>query len=68
MQIVSIGDNLYDMSEPVFWKKIRKYFDIMSSAENVTQSAKHLRKLVLCITMLLKSFVASEVLKAGHAG
>ena len=36
MQIVSIGDNLHEMSKPVFWEK---YFN-MSSAENFTQHAK----------------------------
>ena len=40
MQIVSLGDNLHEMSNPVFWEKYKKYFK-MSSAENFTQSAKH---------------------------
>ena len=39
MQIVSIGDNLHEMSKPIFWGKKEIYFD-MSSAENFTQSAK----------------------------
>ena len=39
MQIASIGDNLYGMSNPVFLGKKEKYF-ITSSAENFTQSAK----------------------------
>ena len=39
MQIVSLGDNLHEMSNPVFWEKYGKYFK-MSSAENFTQSAK----------------------------
>ena len=39
MQIVSIGDNLHEMSNPVSWGIYVKYFD-MSSAENFTQSAK----------------------------
>ena len=39
MQIVSLGDNLHEMSYPVFWEKWEKYFK-MSSAENFTQSAK----------------------------
>ena len=39
MQIFSIGDSLYDMLNPVFWEKLRKYFK-MSSAEIFTQSAK----------------------------
>ena len=41
MQIVSSGDNLHEMSNPVFWenKKKKKYFD-MSSAENLTQDAR----------------------------
>ena len=33
MQIVSLRDNLHEMSNPVFWEK---YFK-MSSAENFTQ-------------------------------
>ena len=37
MQIVSIGDNLHEMPNPVF---LEKYFNI-SSAENFSQSAKH---------------------------
>ena len=40
MQIVSIGDNLHEMSKPVFWGKYGKYFK-MSSTENSTQSAQH---------------------------
>ena len=39
MQIVSIGDNLHQMSKPAFWVKQEKYFN-MSSAESITQSAK----------------------------
>ena len=39
MQIVSLGDNLHEMSNPVFWEKKEKYFK-MSSAANFTQSAK----------------------------
>ena len=39
MQIVSLGDNLHEMSNPVFWEKYEKYFK-MPSAENFTQSAK----------------------------
>ena len=39
MQIVSLGDNLHEMSSPVFWEKSEKYFK-MSSAENFTQTAK----------------------------
>ena len=37
MQIVSLGDNLHEMSKPVFWEK---YFK-MTSAESFTQRAKH---------------------------
>ena len=40
MQIVSIGDYLHEMLNPVFWEKQEKYFK-MSSAENFTQNAKH---------------------------
>ena len=36
MQIVSLGDNLHEMSDPIFWEK---YFK-MSSAEIFTQHAK----------------------------
>ena len=41
MQIVSLGDNLHEMSYPVFWEKNKKKYFKMSSAENFTQSAKH---------------------------
>ena len=41
MQIVSYGDNLHGMSNPVFWEKYEKYFRL-SSAEIFTQNAKHL--------------------------
>ena len=34
MQIVSIGDNLHEMSNPVSWDKWEKYFKVLS-AENV---------------------------------
>ena len=37
MQIVSNGDNLHEMSNPVF---LRKKKIKMSSAENITQGAK----------------------------
>ena len=40
MQIVSLGDNLHEMSNPFFGGKIRLYFQ-MSSAENFTHNAKH---------------------------
>ena len=40
MQIVSIGDNLHEMSKPDFWENREKYYK-MSSAENFTQSAEH---------------------------
>ena len=39
MQIVPIGDNLHEMSNPVSREKKEKYFK-MSCAENFTQSAK----------------------------
>ena len=42
MQKVSTGDNLHEMSNPVFWEIYKKYFN-MSSAENFIQSAKHLK-------------------------
>ena len=31
MQIVSIGDILYEMSKPVFWEKNTKYFKMLSA-------------------------------------
>ena len=40
MQIVSYGDNLHEMSKPVFWVKNKKKFLSMSSTDNITQSAK----------------------------
>ena len=39
MLIVSIGDNLHEMSNPLFWEKKETYFKI-SSAEIFTQHAK----------------------------
>ena len=35
MQIVLKEDNLHELSNPVFWKKQVKYFEMMS-AENFT--------------------------------
>ena len=39
MQIVSNGDNLHEMSKPIFWEK-QKYFNMLS-AENFTRSVMH---------------------------
>ena len=39
MQIVSIGDNLHEMSKHVFWEKYENCFHMMS-AENFTLSVK----------------------------
>ena len=39
MQIVSNGDNLHEMSNPIFREKQEKYFKLVS-AENFTQSVK----------------------------
>ena len=39
MQIVCIGNNLHEMSNPVFWERQEKYFNMLS-AESFTQSAK----------------------------
>ena len=39
MQIVSIGDNLHEISNPVFKVKYEKYSKMLS-AENFTHSAK----------------------------
>ena len=30
MQIVSFGDNLHEMSKPVFWEKWENYFNMSS--------------------------------------
>ena len=38
MQIVSTGDTLHEMSKPVLWGKIEKYFST-SSAGHFTQTA-----------------------------
>ena len=39
MQIVSSGDNLHEMSKPIFGQNKKKYFKL-SSAEFFTQDAK----------------------------
>ena len=39
MQIVSLGDNLHEVSNPVFWEKWEKYFKVLC-AESCIQSAK----------------------------
>ena len=39
MLIVSKGDNLHEMSKPIYWKKLLEYFK-MSFAVIFTQSAK----------------------------
>ena len=39
MQIVFSGDNLHEMSKPIFWENKKKYFDMLS-AENFIQHAK----------------------------
>ena len=38
MQIVSLGDNLHEVSNPIFKEKSEKYFK-MSSSEIFTQQA-----------------------------
>ena len=40
MQIVSIRDNLHEVSKPVFWNS-KKNISKLSSADFFTQSAKH---------------------------
>ena len=35
MQIVTIGDNLHEMSKYVFWEKVKKKKNVMSSAEKI---------------------------------
>ena len=42
MQIVSTGDNLHEMTKPVFLGKEKKYFN-MPSAEKLTQCVKRKR-------------------------
>ena len=39
MQVVSIGDNLYEMSKPVFWEN-KKKISICHSAENLPRVLK----------------------------
>ena len=31
MQIVSLGDNLHEMSKPIFWGKVRKFVNVTSA-------------------------------------
>ena len=38
MQIVSLGDNLHEISKPIFWEKLRKLFQTLF-AEIFTQHA-----------------------------
>ena len=33
MQIVSIRDNMHEMSNPIFWEKVREHIINLSSAE-----------------------------------
>ena len=33
MQIVSVGDNMHDMSKPAVWEKYEKYYNMMSAAK-----------------------------------
>ena len=40
MQIVSNGDNLHELSNPVPWAKLEIYFN-MSSTNNLTQNSEH---------------------------
>ena len=37
MQIVSIGDNLHEMSNPVFWEKNKKNIINLSSTTELAQ-------------------------------
>ena len=39
MQIVSVGNNLHEMSMPVFWEKYENYFKV-SAAETLTEHGK----------------------------
>ena len=39
MQIVSSGDNLHEISNPVFWEKLKNILSL-SSAEKFTLSAQ----------------------------
>ena len=38
METFSLGNNLHEMSNPIFWENKKIYFKM--SAENFTQSAK----------------------------
>ena len=59
MQIVPFGDNLHEMSKPVFWGKYEKYFS-MSSAENFTQSAMGLWVFDMIGVSLLKKYIVMK--------
>ena len=45
MQIVSIGDNLHEMSNPVFWKNKKKFINMLSAelAQKVVKVKMHLK-------------------------
>ena len=40
MQIYSSGDDLHEMSDPIFWENKKKYFKMLS-AEILMQHTKH---------------------------
>ena len=40
MQIVSIGDNLHEMSNPIFWEKKKKIITNLSSPELAQREVK----------------------------
>ena len=52
MQIVSSGDNLHEMLNPVFWEKKEKNIINLPSAENA-QKMVQVKPFISCIAMAL---------------
>ena len=68
MQIVSKGDSLHEMSNPLSWKKYEKYFK-MSPAENFTQSTKHFNisgRYICILYVFFLNFIASYFCMKGY--
>ena len=61
MEIVSLGDNLLEISNSVFWKKFKKYFR-MSSAEIFTQQTMHLCVYLTVISQFLQMLTCLQML------
>ena len=51
-----MGDNLHEMSNSVFWEKSEKYFKL-SSAEIITQRAKHINSLLSTASFHWSNFI-----------